>query len=197
MYLFIDTTFEITIGLLDKNFDWLEYQHIQSNKSSAVVHKMVFDLLEKNGLKVVALDGVFFSAGPGSYTGMRVSEGIKDIFEWQGIKVNSFYHFDIPQLSGESSGQWVSKAFKGEYFVFEWDEKEEKRFFIKESELDDFIKEKHIYSHEDFGDNCNTDLTRDLIHKNSEQIFSLILKNNLVKSLYYYRTLDQEFTRKL
>ena len=86
MYLFIDTTKDVTVGLVDNNFEWLEYEYFKDAKGSALIHKCIYEQLEKQNKTIDDLVGVLQVAGPGSYTGMRVSEGVSQIFDWQKLK---------------------------------------------------------------------------------------------------------------
>ena len=195
MYLYIDTTHEITIGLLNSELKWVEYEHLLSKKSSAVLHHKIFELLAKHSFEVKELEALIYSAGPGSYTGMRVSEGIKDIIDWQGIKVYSFYHFNIPQYLEVPSGTWMAKAFKGEFFVFRWQGNEFEKSLVKESEIEEHLSENLYSSYDDYGRD-NIILTKDMIYNNPEKVFQVIVQNNLIEELYYFRSIENEFSRK-
>jgi tRNA threonylcarbamoyladenosine biosynthesis protein TsaB len=73
MDLFIDTTYGITVGLLDSGYDWIDYQFIEGKKGSALIHKVIYDLVSKNNSSIKNIGQIFQVSGPGSYTGMRVS----------------------------------------------------------------------------------------------------------------------------
>jgi len=195
MHLFIDTTQDITIGLLDDKLSWMEYQSLGSKKSSAVLHHMIFSILKKHDLEISEIKSVLYSAGPGSYTGMRVSAGITDIFHWQNIKINSFYHFKIPSYVGVESGAWISKAFKGEYFIHDWEKAEGISRLVKEAELETAIEGKVLYAGHDNYDQVDIQLTRDLIRNEPSKIFSRIIADNNYEELYYFRPLEDEYTR--
>ena len=47
MFLFIDTTYVVTVGLLNEEFKWVGYKRISSNKSSLVLHEMIHESLEE------------------------------------------------------------------------------------------------------------------------------------------------------
>lgn len=195
MYLFIDTTENITIGLLDDELCWVEYQYLIAKKSSAEIHFLIYEILKNNNLKLSELTAVFYSAGPGSYTGMRVSEGITNVFSWQDIKVYSFYHFKIPSYTGIANGIWLAKAFKGEFFLYSWQGDNESKELVLEKEVEEKLLNNGIYSGHIAYKDLQTVLTCKLIEENPKQIFKTILDENLVEELFYYRPLEEEFKR--
>ena len=48
-YLFLDTSHLPTIGLLDSNFEWVEYKVFENNKSSQFIHHEINELLIRAG----------------------------------------------------------------------------------------------------------------------------------------------------
>lgn len=193
MKLFIDTTSGITVGLLDSANDWIEYRHEKDKKSSAVIHKLLNELCENNGLDIKEIKQLFQVSGPGSYTGMRVSEGITNIFEWQNFKVNSFYHFEVPKILGIKKGIWIADAFKGETFLFKWDESGESKELIKKDEVD-VSSDIPLFVLSDPEREADVQ-TKDLIYNNSKMLFDEIEKRDLKRELYYYRTIEMEFSK--
>ena len=83
MYLFVDTTDKITFGLLDDQFQWKEYFYDPKMVISTKIHLLIHEVLKKYELTFSDLNSIIYCAGPGSYTGMRVSEGISQILQWQ------------------------------------------------------------------------------------------------------------------
>lgn len=198
MKIFLDTTSGITVGLLDQDNKWLDYQYLEGQKGSAVIHKMILDSLNKCELDISDISVLFQTAGPGSYTGMRVSDGISQIFEWQNINTYSFYHFDIPKIIGVDKGLWFVGAFKGEMFHYEWNSDDEKKSLMKLEESLNLLKRSDIPVFTSFEDEkleFNYELTKDMIYSNSKLIFDFIENNNIKKELYYFRTIDEEFSR--
>lgn len=189
MYLFIDTSVKIVIGVLNSDYEWMNYKEIDSKKSSSILHHEVLEMLEGLELTIQKLEGIIQIAGPGSYTGMRVSEGFKQVFDWQGFSTYSFYHFDVPRILGISSGSWISKAFKGEIFVHSWNEDNQNQSLIKEIDYK-ADREDQYSSNLDFK---NTQSTSEMIFNEPKKIFSYIIKNNIQNKIYYYRTLEAEF----
>lgn len=194
--LFVDTTFGITVGVLDENNSWKSYQFVNSNKSSSIVHKMIKDRLEEVGKDETAISKLIQVSGPGSYTGMRVSDGISQVFEWQNIETYAFYHFQVPRLLGFEQGLWVSKAFKGEIFCHYWNESESKNYLIKEQELEGILEEdREIFTSHGQDFVSKSTQTSILIKEKSLELFKTILHNKLKEPLYYYRSLEDEFTK--
>lgn len=197
MYLYLDTTTTIQYGILNEKFEWIDFKCVDSNRSSAELHYLMYELNKKNDIKLNQIIKVFYGAGPGSYTGMRVSEGVVNILDWQGYRFNSFYHFEIPRFCGYESGVWIAKAFKGEYFVYYWDGALNGYKLLKEIDLHLFLasNDKTVFANEIFLEDKQYVNTNDLICLNSQAVFSTVNSNNETKELFYYRPLDMEFTR--
>lgn len=194
MYLYLDTTSKITYGILNQDFEWISYKQVDSNKGSALVHGLIYEENKKHQIELKDVKCVFYCAGPGSYTGMRVSEGFIQILNWQNIDFFSFHHFEVPGLLEVKKGRWVSKAFKGEYFVCEWLNDNQEIKLIKESS---FTFKGDIYS---FDEDIATDEpynTQNLVFKRSKDFFSKVLSLKLKRKLYYYRPINEEFKKGL
>jgi tRNA threonylcarbamoyladenosine biosynthesis protein TsaB len=192
--LYVDSTSGLVIGLLDSNFKWIEYKDSQEKKPSEVIHIEIYNLIKKHNLNLKEMN-YFFSAGPGSYTGMRLGEGIAQILAWDDKKVFSFHHFDAPRLIGIPAGFWVTNAFKGQVFIYNWNESEgcatkelvdSTEFKITDSSLGYTLSR-------DVKDFEHLKTTKDLIHLSSQEIFSKVFKDKMREAPYYFRTLDEEF----
>ncbi|WP_127717689.1 hypothetical protein [Halobacteriovorax sp. HLS] len=198
-YLFIDTSDHLVLGLLNSDYEWIEFIETTDKKSSASIHSKIYNLLEKNGLKIKEIKALFQIAGPGSYTGMRMSEGISQVLEWQNIPIYSFYHFVIPQILGIDKGAWISRAFKGEIFLYEWRGEQTKKSLHKESELPQLesslggeLGEFWTHFSQSFPEIPNS--TGDLVKKDARRLFSFIAKSQSREKPFYYRSLENEFT---
>lgn len=190
--LFLDTSLNLTLGLLDPEKNWLDYFHLQDRKSASVIHSLLFDMLEKNKLNLENLETLFYCSGPGSYTGMRVTEGIARLFEWQGKKIRSFYHYEIPLFCGITKGEWVANAYKGEIFIFNWKGNESESKLVK---TDVFVENDEVYGH-DFNLVTNKMNTVNLIYDNPKLVFSALENEEKAKKLNYYRLVENEFKLK-
>jgi tRNA threonylcarbamoyladenosine biosynthesis protein TsaB len=191
-YLFIDSTLGLNVGLLNSQFNWVEYLSFDSKKPSEIIHSEIFNLLNRHQLNLKSLE-CFATSGPGSYTGMRLSEGLVQVLSLSGIKIYSFYHFEVPKFSGIKEGFWATNAFKGQIFVYEWNSSSE---------------EKHLFNKDSFEiqnnklgftlDNSESDFSslassRKIIRDNPSQIFSHVYSKKMRVPPYYFRTLDEEF----
>ena len=186
--LFLDTTVKADIGLFQDN-QFVEFEVGPEEKSSHKFHYRIYQLLERNNFKLKDIDIIFQLAGPGSYTGMRLSEGFAGIVEMEGIKTYSIYHYEIPHLAGEVSYQFVSNAFKNEMFVYTYENGQENKRLVKKDEL--VVEKEQIYSHEDFAD-IKTQNTLVLLKENPS-IIKTCIENKIRRELYYYRSIEEEF----
>lgn len=192
--LYVDSTSGLVIGLLDSAFNWIEYLDTTSIKPSEVIHYEIFNLIKRHDLELKDMN-FFFSAGPGSYTGMRLGEGIAQVLAWDSKKVFSFHHFDVPKLIGVQEGFWATNAFKGQVFVYKWNTENGQ----SEKELIDTANFKIVDA--ELGYTLSTEIkefahlktTKDLIKNSSSLIFSKAFKEKLRSPPYYFRTLEEEF----
>lgn len=190
--LFVDSTSGLVIGLLDSNYSWVEYMSLDEKKPSEIIHFEIFNLLKKYNLKLTEMQ-CFVSSGPGSYTGMRLSEGLAQVFELSHMTVYSFYHFDVPRFCGVPKGFWASNAFKGQIFVYNWNGDEVEKHLVN--------KEVFVIGDETLGFTLETldpifsnlVSTKDLIKNKAPEIFSKISARKLREAPYYFRSIDEEF----
>lgn len=190
--LFVDSTSGLVIGLLDPSYVWVEYLSLDEKKPSEIIHYEIFNLLARYKLNLTEMQ-CFVSSGPGSYTGMRLSEGLAQIFELYKIPVYSFYHFDVPRLSGVSRGFWVTNAFKGQIFIYNWNGDEVEKHLVNK---DAFKIEDEKFGYTlDTIDPFFTNLisTKNLIQTVAPTLFTKVKDQKLRTTPYYFRSLDEEF----
>jgi len=197
-YLYLDTTHILRTGLLSKKFEWLGFFENEKLKASSRIHGEIFEILRSNGLDIKEIERIIYIAGPGSYTGMRLSEGMAQIFKWQGIETNSLYHFEIPLLMNIKKGYWFSEAFKGEYFCYSWDGEQNQNKLIDRESFLDLLKSidiKECYSNNATGLKVDYvfNSTNDLIINAPEQILKRVVDEKWNRSVMYYRTEEKEF----
>lgn len=189
--LYVDSSSSLVIGLLDTQLNWLEYKDQFDQKPSEVIHTELYQLIQKYQLDIKNINFIF-NAGPGSYTGMRLSEGLAQILEWDEKKVFSFYHFDIPLLAGVKTGSWVTNAFKGEVFIYRWDRLENSKELVAASDFV-VVDKSVVYTLEAEKDFADLISTKQMLKKDAKIIFKSVLDQKLRQGPYYFRTLEQEF----
>ncbi len=188
-YLYLDTTNGLTIGLLNRDLHWLAFETRDEKKPSEVVHTLINEQLVKNNLKINDITLITI-AGPGSYTGMRLSEGIAQMFKVSGIKILSFFHFEVPAIVGIASGKWISPAFKGELFIYGWDGEIVNKELVREGDIQ---LPKEFYSNQKFKNEYLIINTTNLIQQNPKKVFEYVLGRNEFFPAYYFRSLEEEF----
>ncbi len=197
--LFLDTSSNICFGVLDEELSWSSFHFHKEIKASKALHQMVYDLLGELGLDIKNIKKLFYLSGPGSYTGVRVAQGFAEVLELQGVSTLSCRHFELPGLLGVNAGAFISRAFKGEAFIYEWGALGQKQKLVKEPETPTILsiyKEQglKLYTSEpDFYKEALS--TYDLLQNNSQTIFSEMEKRNLKTSVFYYRDLQDEFRK--
>lgn len=195
--LYIDTSHFLTLGLLDNNKVWENYSENLEQKSSGVIHHLINEMLESLSKKPSDVSKIYLSNGPGSYTGVRVGEGIGQIFEWQNVKVFSFHHYLVPKFAGFESGVFICSAFKGEYFVYEWSKGENDQKLVNFESLENICKNhQDIFSNQDLSEIENVKITTKIIHHNPSEIFENIEAQKLRLPPFYFRKLSDEFKKK-
>lgn len=201
--LFIDSTYDITLGILDDELGWIQFERFSNQKASAIIQTETQNLLSKVGLKASDLDTVVTIAGPGFYTGLRLSEGFADVFLFSGKKHYSFFSHDLPSLVGVKSGTWMTKAYRGEYFFHFWSGSEKRNELVAAKNLEEFLKtvdKSNFYIHSDSAIDefsrkiiPEPKLTFELLRDHSKEIFSSVIKNQLKEDSYYFRAPEDEF----
>ena len=190
--LYVDSTSGLVIGLLDSDFNWVEYLDTQEKKPSEVIHVEIFNLVKKYNLDLKNMN-FFFSAGTGSYTGMRLGEGIAQVLAWDSLKVFSFHHFDVPVMVGVEKGFWVTNAFKGQVFIYNWDGKKAEKELVNSADFKIVDLELGYTLSSEVKDFGHLKTTKDLIKNESQKIFSKVYEEKMREAPYYFRTLEEEF----
>ena len=190
--LYVDSTSGLVIGLLDSDFNWVEYLDTQEKKPSEVIHVEIYNLVKKYNLDLKKMN-FFFSAGPGSYTGMRLGEGIAQVLAWDSLNVFSFHHFDVPKMIGVPKGFWVTNAFKGQVFIYNWDGDKTEKELVNSADFKIVDVELGYTLSSEVKDFGHLKTTKDLIKNQSQQIFSKVHKEKIREAPYYFRTLEEEF----
>lgn len=196
--LFVDTTYDISIGLLDHNLEWLEHKKFSGQKVSNVLQTETHVMLQRHGLKLRQITKIITTAGPGFYTGLRLSEGFADVLHFAGIEHVSFLTYHIPRLVGISSGCWVTKAYRGEYLFHHWDGDRSQDKLVASRDLAVYCSSlSSVYIH---SESAIDDLLREqfpnriaadeLLKSHPREVFKGLI--GIVPS-YYFRAPEDEF----
>ncbi len=196
-YLFVDTTSNLKIGILSEKYQWICIHNLEVKKPSEVIHRLIYDSLLEHGLTIKSITKVITCAGPGSYTGMRLSEGIVQVLELAGVSATSFYHFDLPQLLGFNKYIWVASAFKGEFFIYQYNfGKVVKKLVLKDNLADELLLFKDFEKFALLPDSNGLyeyKCTSEEIVNNPEKYISKVIERNQRDQAYYYREIEEEF----
>ncbi len=198
-YLFVDSTYDLAIGVLDDGLKWREFERHSGVKVSAVVQDRANALLRAHGIRPVDLAGLVTVNGPGFYTGLRLAEGFADVLRFFGVRTYSFYTYEIPRWCGYSEGVWFTKAYRGEYFMYRWRGAENSQKLVGAKELPGALPGEKFFIHSEASlDALSAPLivdpvmTADLIRRTPELIFSEVLKG-LNREPFYFRAPEDEF----
>jgi tRNA threonylcarbamoyladenosine biosynthesis protein TsaB len=198
-YLFIDSTYDLTLGVLDDGLRWLSFETLTGQKASAIIQAKAYELLQKHSLKPTELKGIITVNGPGFYTGLRLAEGFSDVFKFFGVKQFSFYSYEIPRWCGYDKGVWFTKAYRGEYFFYIWKGTNSEQKLVATKDLAAHISEDKFFIHSGASlDQVSSSLitspemTLDFLKKFPEKIFPHVLKGEF-KEPFYFRAPEDEF----
>jgi tRNA threonylcarbamoyladenosine biosynthesis protein TsaB len=195
--LYLDTSHLCRVGILDDSFSWLTKVEINNTKSASQIHYVIYESLKSLGLKISDVDNLIYGLGPGSYTGVRVTEGFSQIAQLSNLKRCSFYHFEVPYLSGISKGDFFSNAFKSEIFVHSWNnetnssELKSKKFCS--SVLNSSDSWTHYRDDRIFSEDLAPNLTSELIDQKPKLVFEKIVERAQTQEPFYYRRESVEF----
>jgi tRNA threonylcarbamoyladenosine biosynthesis protein TsaB len=198
-YLFIDSTYDLHLGVLDDGLNWLSLDHHAGQKASAIIQSKAFEQLEQNNIKAQDLAGIITVNGPGFYTGLRLAEGFADVFSFFGIPQYSFYSYEIPLWCKHGVGTWFTKAYRGEYFFYHWDGVNHQQELVASKELASALTKTQYFIHSQASlDALSTELipqpisTIELLKKFPQDIFKQVLKGPK-REAFYFRAPEDEF----
>lgn len=198
--LFIDTTYNQKIGLLSSEGAWLFQKQLEGQKSSAQLHMALHELSQNQKLNLKDVKNIIYLAGPGFYTGLRIAYGLADILRFESIKPVSFYSFMIPKMLGTMVYSWVTKAYRGEVFVYTFKNGEEDFHLLKEADFMKFSCVGEIFVHHEsaLDELIKSKLqsfqsTETILQENIQKISQLVIDSNSEEDLYYFRTPEEEF----
>lgn len=194
MYLFLDSSSFIQVGILNEELNWLHHEIVANKKGSQVLHSVIHNNLKDQGLKISDIKTVFLANGPGSYTGIRVAEGICQVLELGGASVFTFHHFEVPALCGILDYDYYSEAFKGEVFHYKRRGEESDFSLIKEEDF----KSREVDTECEYaldGEILGESLERiyKLFESRPQEIFNKVLERKDRQPPFYYRSVEKEF----
>lgn len=199
MYLFIDSTYDLYLGILDEGLNWICFESHSGQKASGVLQPKVHELLTKHKLLPTSLSGLIIVNGPGFYTGLRLAEGFADVFSFFGVKQYSFYSYEIPFWCGYDKGTWFTKAYRGEYFFYNWSKENNTSRLIKASDLNENLFKGKCFIHSRASLDPLTEKlliepihTIELLQSRPREVFSEVLRL-AVKEPFYFRAPEDEF----
>jgi tRNA threonylcarbamoyladenosine biosynthesis protein TsaB len=197
-YLFVDSTYDLSLGLLDSQLNWLSFERFEGKKASVVIQSKTFELLQKYKIKSTHLAGVFVISGPGFYTGLRLSQGLTDVFNFFSVKSYSFYSYEIPMWCGFTQGSWFTKAYRGEYFLYKWKENQTEKKLLSIEDLIRLDQNESFFIHSDLSLDkfsephlINPISTNDLLLKYPSRIFQMAIANKS-REIFYFRAPEDE-----
>ncbi len=198
-YLYVDSTYDLSLGVLDDELNWLAYESHTGVKASAIIQDRTAILLKQLGLKAAELSSVITVNGPGFYTGLRLTEGFANVLGFFGVRNLSFYSYEVPLWAGHLHGTWFTKAYRGEYFLYRWDRDSSSKRLISTSELSGAIIDDTYFIHSGASlDSLSTPLllnpisTAELIRLAPQKIFTEVLKGGVCEP-FYFRAPEDEF----
>lgn len=197
----MDTTYDVTIGVLNDSYGWDHFERFQEKRASSTLQTETHRILQKLKINPRELKGIITIAGPGFYTGLRLSEGFADVLKFFGIPHYSFYSYEVPRWVGESEGVWMTKAYRGEYFFCQWKGDENHISLIETKNVEAHLAtlgQVTIHSQTALDEKTLAFLnhpknTVDLIEKNPMPIMSKVLDLKLKRDSYYFRAPEDEF----
>ncbi len=197
--LFIDSSYDITLGLLKESREWHDLRVFRGQKASGTLQTESHKILQDFNVPMKELKAVISIAGPGFYTGLRLSEGFSDVTKFFGIPHYSFYSYEIPAWLGYKNYSWVTKAYRGEYFIYEYVNGSGQERLLASKDLPaSFSGQVFLHSQTSLDEKLtpltvNGITTSDLLKSHSFEIFSRVLDDKLHRDSFYFRAPEDEF----
>ncbi len=197
--LFIDSSYDITLGLLDENLGWHDLRAFRGQRASATLQTETHRLMKDFHLEMKNLKGIVSIAGPGFYTGLRLSEGFADVTKFFSLPHNSFYSYEIPFWLGHKEGSWITKAYRGEYFIYEWSGEKSSIKLVTVKDLESLEIKNQVFIHSETSLDeklkpftINAISTSDLLKDHPQKIFGRVMQG-MERESYYFRAPEDEF----
>ena len=199
-YLFIDSTYDLVLGVLDDGLSWRAFEKNSGQKASAIIQTKTYEMLSSLGLRVEELKGIITVNGPGFYTGLRLSEGFADVLSFFGVERYSFYSYEIPRWCGYTQGTWFTKAYRGEYFLYNWENESSEQRLLSSKDLASNLDNQKLFIHSEASlDALSSELIKEpiattiLLQEHPQRIFRGVLESEAVRESFYFRAPEDEF----
>jgi len=134
----------------EKDKEVLIHPRIHAEKLAVICQ----DLLLRHTLKVSQLDGIAVSAGPGSFTGLRIGmsfvKGLAYAHQVPVAAVNTLYAFrEATRESNRAEGQTVWVIHSHRDFIYTLGDQENDIHYIRRTEIADFYPRcRHLVSNQ-------------------------------------------------
>ena len=194
--LFLDTSYNQVLGLLDNQGAWLARRELAGQKSSAELHRQLYELCPD----AKTIQRVMYVAGPGFYTGLRIAYGIADILGKAGRELMSFYNYDVPRLLGIADYTWITKAYRGEVFIHTCRAGVGANRLVSEKEFLQqdwggrlFIHHAQALDPQMAAKLPEAEATQALLLASMNALYPLVLSSPVLQELHYFRPPEEEF----
>jgi tRNA threonylcarbamoyladenosine biosynthesis protein TsaB len=190
--LYLDACDGLKVGLLNEELEWIEFLDFPIKKASNTLFVETEKLLSNNKINLEDIASLFLCLGPGSYTGIRLLQGMKDLYTEHGIKVRSFYNFEIPLFCGIDSGCYITSAYKQEIYEYKWENEQHTQQLI---EAERFVTENtgQLYGMQDRFNEIALCNVYTMLRNNPKKVLEKVLEKELSREAFYFRPLDKEF----
>lgn len=200
-YLFVDTTYDLSLGLLDENLNWIDFATFDDTKKASQMQIFLYELLKKNSLRIDEIKKCLYVNGPGFYTGLRIGRGFSETLRVMGqIESIPFYSYEIPRMLGEIAYCWITKAYRGETFIHSYENGQDHFELIRDKDFNQRMEQmtlkKWIHcasSMSKVEHSIDFALTSDALQKNPKKIIAQILSQTPREKPFYFRALEDEF----
>lgn len=189
------------MGVLNDSLEWDHLERFQEKRASSTLQTETHRILKSKNISPRDLKAVITVAGPGFYTGLRLSEGFADVLTFFGVPHYSFYSYDVPFWAGHESGTWMTKAYRGEYFFCEWKGEKKTISLIEAKDLEQYMQglsQVFIHSPAALDEKSralvnSSQETIEIIKNHPQKVFHRILSEKSKRESYYFRAPEDEF----
>ncbi|MBY0518396.1 MAG: hypothetical protein K2P81_15910 [Bacteriovoracaceae bacterium] len=198
--LFIDTSYNQILGILDEKNTWVKIHHNEGQRNSSQLHVDLNRIFSEANLSPSQITNVFYVAGPGFYTGLRMAYGLADLLGLEKKKISTIYSFEIPYLLGSQKYFWITKAYRGEIFIHERNYENQSTYLLTEDAFQNKELNEQVFIHHSnaLDDKLKNKIqnsidTEKLMIENIKTLFEKSIQSTEIKDLFYFRPPEEEF----